>query len=131
MNQKTALSQYKSVNTQAMVESASPHRLVQMLMEGALQRMAEAKGAIQRKAMADKGEALGKAISIIGGLRDSLDKEVKSDLPENLDELYSYMSRRLIEANRDNDIVALEEVVALMKTIKDGWDGISEEVTKH
>lgn len=127
MNHKTALSQYKTVNTHAVVESASPHRLVQMLMEGALQRMAEAKGAIQRQSTAEKGEALGKAISIIGGLRDALNKGVDSDLPDKLDSLYVYMSQRLSEANRDNAIELIDEAIELMKTLKEGWDGIAEE----
>ena len=61
------LAQYQQVNTEAAVEGASPHRLVQMLMDGCLQRLAEAKGAIQRNALADKGEAMGKALSIIDG----------------------------------------------------------------
>ena len=122
------LAQYQQVNTQAGVEGASPHRLIQMLMEGVLQRLAEAKGAMQRQRLADKGEAIGKAITILGGLDDSLNKDVGGEMAANLDDLYEYMQRRLLEANLQNDEAIIDEVAALMKTIKSGWDGIAQEV---
>lgn len=120
------LAQYQQVNTSSAVEGASPHRLIQMLMEGAMQRLAEAKGAIQRNAVADKGEAIGKAITIVGGLRGSLNSEVGGELTSNLDDLYSYMERRLLEANIGSSTDIIDEVMMLMKTIKSGWDGIAE-----
>jgi flagellar protein FliS len=121
------LAQYQRVSTRAAAEGASPHQLIQMLMNGVLQRLAEAKGAIQRRAVAEKGEALGKAISILGGLRDSLNKEVGGEIATNLDDLYAYMSRRLLEANLHSDEQIIDEVANLMKTIKSGWDGIAEQ----
>ena len=122
------LAQYQQVNTQCGVEGASPHRLIQMLMEGVLQRLAEAKGAMQRQLLAAKGEAIGKAITILSGLNDSLNKDVGGEMAENLDDLYDYMQRRLLEANLQNDERIIDEVVVLMKTIKSGWDGIAQEV---
>jgi flagellar protein FliS len=122
------LAQYQDVNTHSGMEGASPHRLIQMLMEGVLQRIAEAKGAIQRDAIADKGEAIGKAIDIVGGLRGSLNSEAGSEISSNLEELYSYMERRLLEANMSSSVEILDEVMALMKTIKSGWDGIAQDV---
>ena len=122
------LAQYQKLNTQSAVEGASPHRLIQMLMEGVLQRLSEAKGAMLRHEVSVKAEALGKGISIIGGLRDSLNKEVGGDIANNLDELYDYMQRRLLEANVQNNSDYVDEVMALMRTIKSGWDDIAEEV---
>ena len=121
------LAQYQQVNTESGVENATPHRLIQMLMEGVLQRLAEAKGALQRSAVSDKGEAIGKALSIVGGLRDSLNREVGGEMAENLDDLYEYMQRRLLEANITNSEDIIDEVMALMRTIKSGWDGIADQ----
>ena len=118
------LAQYQQVNTHAGVEGANPHRLVQMLMEGALQRMAEAKGAILRQDVGGKGEALGKAIAIVGGLRDALNIDQGGQLAQNLDNLYDYMGRQLLLANQRNDEALIDEVVLLMRTVKSGWDGI-------
>ena len=70
MNAMAALRQYQTVNTQAQVTDASPHRLIQMLMEGGLSRLAQAKGAMLHGQSAQKGELISKAIGIIGGLRE-------------------------------------------------------------
>lgn len=129
MVSQRALSQYQQVNIAAIVESASPHKLIQMLMQGCLQRLAEAKGALQRKDVPAKGLAISKAIDIIGGLQSSLNKEVAgSTLPQQLDSLYEYMQRRLLEANISNDPAMLDEVAGLMRTVKEGWDGIESAV---
>ncbi|BFM16576.1 flagellar export chaperone FliS [Maricurvus nonylphenolicus] len=122
------LSQYKQVDLETRVNNASPHKLIQMLYEGAIERLSIAKGALAREDMATKGIMLGKAISILSGLRDSLDKGVESDLPDNLDRLYEYMQFRLLEANRDNDQAGIEEVLGLIKTVKSGWDEIAPKV---
>ena len=119
------LSQYKQVDLETRVANASPHKLIQMLYEGAIERLSIAKGALDREDMATKGIMLGKAISILSGLRDSLDKGVDSELPDNLDRLYEYMQFRLLEANRDNDQAGIEEVLGLIKTVKSGWDEIA------
>lgn len=127
MNPMRALRQYQKVNSHAQVSEASPHRLVQMLMEGALDRMAQAKGAMARGDIAQKGLLLGKAIDILIGLRDGLNPE-KTDDPaalQQLDNLYAYMTTRLLEANSKNDVTMIDEVAALMITLKEGWDGIA------
>jgi len=125
-----AMSHYQQVNTAAAVEGASPHRLVQMLMEGCLQRLAEARGAMQRDDSAAKSVAIGKAINILGGLQGSLNIEVSSALPQQLDALYEYMQKRLLQANLKNSEALLDEVASLMRTVKEGWDGISQTAAK-
>jgi flagellar protein FliS len=127
MNPMRALRQYQKVNSHAQVSEASPHRLVQMLMEGALDRMAQAKGAMARGDIAQKGLLLGKAIDILIGLRDGLNPE-KTDDPaalQQLDNLYAYMTTRLLEANTKSDVEMIDEVAGLMITLKEGWDGIA------
>lgn len=127
MNPMRALRQYQKVNTHAQVSEASPHRLVQMLMEGGLDRMAQAKGALSRGDIAQKGLMLGKAIEIISGLRDGLEPEKAEDpaAVQRLDALYAYMSNRLVEANGVNDADMIDEVARLLITVKSGWDAIA------
>jgi len=125
MNAVAALRQYQTVNTQAQVSDASPHRLIQMLMEGGLSRIAQAKGAMQHGQQAAKGELISKAIGIIGGLRAGLDLEQGGEIAVNLDRLYEYMTARLIEANIGNDVAILDEVSGLLRNVKSGWDAIS------
>lgn len=125
MNAMAALRQYQTVNTQAQVGDASPHRLIQMLMEGGMSRLAQARGAIQHGQVAVKGELISKAIGIIGGLRESLDLQQGGEVAANLDRLYEYMVSRLVEANLSNDVALIDEVAGLLRNVKSGWDAIS------
>lgn len=124
MNAMAALRQYQTVNTQAGIVDASPHRLIQMLMEGGLARLAQAKGAMLNGDLAGKGERISSAIAIIGGLRDGLNLEVGGEVAANLDSLYEYMITRLLEVNIKNDVAGLDEVSQLLRNIKSGWDAI-------
>ncbi|MGD7036783.1 flagellar export chaperone FliS [Methylotuvimicrobium buryatense] len=117
-----AVNSYKS-GMVAEIEEASPHRLIQMLYEGGLQRIAIAKGALMRNQIAEKGENISRAIAIIGGLRSSLDLK-QGEIAQNLDNLYEYMERRLLEANLKNDVAILDEVSGLLKEIKVAWDAV-------
>lgn len=121
------LQQYRQVNTQARVESASPHRLIQMLMQGALDRIATARGAMERGEIAAKGEQISWAISIVGGLRSSLDLDAGGDLAGNLHDLYDYMERQLLQANIRNEVALLDEVSGLIREIKSAWDAVGDQ----
>lgn len=121
-----ALEQYKKIDVHTGIENASPHRLIQMLLNGALSRIARAKGYVKNNELAQKGESISMAISIIGGLRDSLDHSVDDNLANNLDSLYAYMTYRLTEANLHNDVAMLDEVHALLMEIKTAWDAIAD-----
>jgi len=121
---RRAINQYQTVSIKSGVEEASPHQLIQMLMSGALEKIALAKGHMERNNVAPKGEHISWAISIIGGLQASLDKDQGGELANNLDALYEYMVQRLAQANAANDPAILDEVSGLMREIPAGWDGI-------
>lgn len=127
MNRMAALRQYQKVNSQAQTAVATPHRLVQMLMEAGLDRIAQAKGAIGRKDVAAKGVLIGKTIEIVGGLREGLDMEKQADALAHVDNLYVYMMKRLAEANIKTDPRILDEVSGLLTTVKEGWDAIGNQ----
>lgn len=120
-------SQYQRSDTE-MIADPSPYQLILMLMTGAMDRVARAKGAMEHKVIEEKGLRIGQAISIIGGLRESLDMEKGGELAVNLDSLYDYMQQRLLEANIKNDLSLLDEVSRLMGTIKSGWEEIPPEL---
>ncbi|WP_339648780.1 flagellar export chaperone FliS [Halopseudomonas pelagia] len=126
MNAYAAMKQYQTVNVNAQVSEADPHRLIQMLMEGGLQRLAQAKGAMQFNNIPLKGELIGKCVAIIGGLRDGLDLDKGGEVAANLDSLYAFMIQRLSIANLKNDAAVLDEVAALLRDVKEGWDGIRQ-----
>ncbi|RJX80620.1 flagellar export chaperone FliS [Pseudomonas sp. LS-2] len=127
MNRMAALRQYQKVNSQAQTAVATPHRLVQMLMEAGLDRIAQAKGAIERKDTPAKGVLIGKAIEIVGGLREGLDMEKQAQALAHVDNLYVYMMQRLAQANIKSDLKILDEVSGLLTTVKEGWDAIGDQ----
>jgi flagellar protein FliS len=115
---------YASVGAQSQVAAASPHRLIQLLMDGALDRLSIAKGHIQRKDVTQKIVVIDRIMSIVDGLRMSLDHSVNAEMTDNLANLYDYMNRRLLLANINNDISALDEVASLLRELKEAWDAI-------
>jgi flagellar protein FliS len=121
---RSAMKEYEQVGARSQVEGASPERLIQLMLEGALDRVSLARGAMENGETAAKGERIGKAISLVEGLRASLDHERGGELAGNLDALYEYAARRLLEANLRNDVAILDEVSNLLREIKQAWDRI-------
>jgi len=118
---KNAAQQYKKMDTQSAIEYASPHQLITMLFDGALERIAAAKGAMVNKDVPAKGALISKAILIVDALRAYLDMEKGGQVSANLKGLYDYMENRLFEANVENDVSMLDEVSGLIANIKSGW----------
>lgn len=104
---------YAQIGVESAVMSASQQQLVTMLFDGVLSALVRASLFMQDNNQQGKGVSLSKAINIIeNGLRVSLDEESKDELTQNLIALYSYMVRRLLQANLRNDVSAVEEVEA-------------------
>lgn len=119
------LNAYGQVQVDTSVETASPHKLIALLFEGALTAIAQAKRHLEHGDIAARGAAISKAISIIQeGLRASISLESGGEVAQNLDALYEYMTYRLLQANLGADPAALAEVDRLMREIKTAWDEI-------
>ena len=122
-----AASAYRQVGVQSGLESASPHRLVQMLFDGLLQNLNTAIGALQRGDIEQKGQQIGRAVRILEeGLKGGLNREQGGELAANLGALYDYCVLRLTVANLRNDAQAVEEVLALMSPVAKSWQDIGE-----
>ena len=130
MSMNKALQQYSSVRKISGVEAANPHRLIQMLYEGLLERLNMARGCMERKEYAAKGMHIDRALAIIQGLQGFLDMEKGGDLAQNLNQLYDYTMIIIYEASRDLDTSKVDEAISLIRTIKEGWDGIAQEAEK-
>lgn len=124
---KTGAQQYRQVNASSEALDADPHRLIQLLMEAALTRLAQAKGAIERNDMQEKASLLGRVTDILQTLQLSLDHNKGGDVASNLERLYDYMLNRLLAATRHNSLEMIDEVMALLLTVKSGWDAIRPE----
>jgi len=128
MRNAAAMNQYKQVNVRASVENADPYTIIQMLFDGAMERLNMAKMHIQQNNIAQKGENISRAIGIVDGLRSSLDMEAGGDLAANLEALYDYMQRQLLKANLQNDTALIDEVLSLLGEIRAGWMAIPQDM---
>jgi flagellar secretion chaperone FliS len=122
---------YKKGNLKQDITHADPHKLTLMLMQGALDRMAFAKGCIERKEYEAKSEHLSRASAIIMNLRDSLDMSLKTEVGDNLYALYDYMLERLVDANVQNSLKIMDEIISLMLPIKSAWAEIPEQAKQE
>lgn len=124
-------SAYARVGVETGVMGANPHRLILMLYQGARKAVAQARMHLQQGNIGPRGEAISKAIGIItSGLQASLNKEVGGEIAERLDGLYSYMTRRLLQANLEQSEEKLIEVDRLLATLEEAWVAIGAEVAK-
>lgn len=113
---------YQRVHVETGIETASPHRLVGMLFDGALDAIAAARGALTRGDLALKGSKIGHAARIVDeGLRGGLDRTAGGALAHQLDQLYGYIGQRLTHANLHNDDAALRECADLLGPLREAW----------
>ena len=117
---------YKKGNLKQEVSQADPHKLTLMLMQGALDKLAYTKGCIGRKEYAGKSEHISRATAILMNLRDTLELEPGVEVADNLYALYEYMIQRLIDANVQNSLKIVDEVINLLLPIKIAWSQIPE-----
>lgn len=124
---KRGVGAYATVGLETGVAAASPHKLVIMLYDGVIVALLSAINHIKSSNVAAKGAAISKAITIIdNGLRASLDKKAGGEIAANLDALYDYMSRRLLEANLKSDATIVQEIHDLMADLRGAWVAIGD-----
>src|SRR3990170_4023684 len=121
------LAAYQSAAAHGGVAASDPHRLIVMLMDGAIERIATARGCMQRSETAEKARLINRAVSIVGELRNSLDLRNGGQIAANLAELYDYICRRLLLATTENKVEMLDEVSGLMHEIRSAWLAIAPE----
>jgi flagellar protein FliS len=118
---------YAKIEVESAVMSASQQQLVTMLFDGALSALVRARLFLQSGNLEGKGLSLSKAINIIeNGLKIGIDETSSDELTQNLLALYSYMVRRIFQANLHNDVSAIEEVETLLRNIADAWKDVAQ-----
>jgi len=122
------LASYQSVSVHGNVAAADPHRLVLMLMDGVMERMAIARACIERGDVGKKAKLLHSCVTLLGELRSSLNIQQGGALARNLSELYDYMMRQLLRANLDGNADYIKEVTSLLGEVRGAWTAIGPEV---
>ena len=120
-SRRSSVAAYQSVATHGGVAAADPHRLIVMLMDGALERIAAARGAMGNGSQEAKARLIHRAVAIFDELRASLNFEAGGEIAANLGTLYEYCGRQLMKANLDNRVEPLEEVANLLREVRSAW----------
>ena len=124
MNAIAALAQYGQIKIDTQTTYASPHQLVLMLFDGAIEAMSMTIGAIQQKNIELRGKQNTRSIAIINGMRDLLDMNSDSELADNLYSLYQYMAQELFRAGFKNDAETIQGIQTMLKDIRESWEKI-------
>lgn len=128
MQNRAAMKQYKQVNTQASVEHADQYTLTLLLFNGAVERLNKAKLHMKQNNIGLRGENISQAISIVDGLRASLDMKKGGEIAQNLSSIYDYIQIKLINVSLENKPEYIDEVIALLNEIRTGWNGIPKDI---
>jgi len=124
MNAITALAQYGQIKNDAQTSYASPHQLMLMLFDGAIEAMSMTIGAMQQNNFELRSKQSTRSISVINGMRECLDIETGGDLANNLYSLYSYMAKELFKASFKNDADTVQNIQTMLKDIRESWEKI-------
>jgi flagellar protein FliS len=119
------MNQYKSIDLKTRVDAANPHELINLLLQGARTNIATAQGNIARAQIREKGEHISKALSIISGLKSSLNQEEGGEIAANLLQIYEYIETLLLKANLHSDVELLVQANGLLAPIHEAWQAIS------
>ncbi len=120
---------YHVVGLEISVLSASPHGLTLMLFDGFLSAVLRAENAMTTRDTDEKCRQIGRASTIIDeGLKSALNYEGGGEIAKTLSELYTYILKRLLQANLRNDPAALHEVTRLITPLRDAWVSIGPAV---
>ncbi|MFO1076856.1 MAG: flagellar export chaperone FliS [Planctomycetota bacterium] len=109
------------------VLTASPEKIVKMLYDGAIKNLEKCRIGLEDPRTArspEVGQNLGRAIGIIGELRASLDHAAGGNVARDLDRLYEYGLDQLSQANATRTAAGVTNTLKVMRTLKEGWDGI-------
>jgi flagellar protein FliS len=115
---------------QMAIKTANRGQLLLMLYEAAIQNVKKASLAIDKKDMAAKGMAIGKAHDIVNELMNTLDFEVGGEIARDLERLYNFMAEHLVKANIENSKDSLHTVQKLLETLLGAWREAVDQVNK-
>lgn len=125
---------YTAVSLESQINGATPHQLIVLLYDGAINAMRRAEIYFQSGNIARRGEMLSRAINIIdNGLRAGLDHDKGGEIASELESLYEYISRTLLEANLNKSGENLPHLIALMTEMSETWQSVSpqQKQVKH
>ncbi|NQS97827.1 MAG: flagellar export chaperone FliS [candidate division Zixibacteria bacterium] len=101
--------------------TVSRGNLLLIVYDGAVNFLEEAKNRMIIKDFSGRGLYIDRAFGAINEMRNSLNYEVDDKLAGSLNQLYFFMTKQLSRASLENDVEAVEIVIALLKGLREVW----------
>jgi flagellar secretion chaperone FliS len=108
----------------AEILNADPVRLVVILYRGAIDSVAAARRHCRNGEIRQRSRRINQAYRIVFELLRSLDFDAGGEISQNLRDLYLYIQKRLLDANRQQAEAPLAEVESLLTTLLEGWQTV-------
>lgn len=115
---------YKESKFQSDLTVAEPYYITKMMYQGLLERLAQARGAIERGDLAVKATKLASAAAIIENLKTSLDFSLKPSLAQNFSDLYDFMLYCINKASFNLSSKPIDDAIKVLLPIKTAWEKI-------
>lgn len=113
---------YAQVGLETGINSASPHGLIAMLYDGAIEAIRKAKIYLEMNDIEMKGRQMDKALRILkDGLTASLNLKAGGELAERLLSLYDFISKELILANSQNNVEKMDACIDMLEDLRSAW----------
>ena len=115
---------YQKTTVNAEISVADPYYVTKLLYQGLFERLAQAKGAIERGDLALKAKKLSTATAILENLRSTLDFSQSKTIAQGLYDIYSYMIDQVAEASLKLMTQPIDNAIRALMPIKKAWDSI-------
>jgi flagellar protein FliS len=125
------LAAYQSASAHGGVAAADPHKLILMLMDGAIDRISAARGCIERRDTSEKARLISRAMAIVAELRGCLNLKGGGSIAANLSELYDFVGRRLLAAQAEDNLAHLDDASRVLGDIRGAWSTIPQQLARR
>ena len=126
MGYQAKAGQYKRLN----IETAGKLDLILMCYEKTIEMLRQGKAYLEETEYEKKARKLQKALDIIYHLQGCLNFEQGGQIARNLDSLYNYAIRRLLDGDVKKEVGAYDEVIGIFSELKEAWEGVAKDMEK-
>jgi flagellar secretion chaperone FliS len=121
-----ALRAYRAVGSESMAHGGKGAELVVMLYDGIIESLSKSRGHMERKEYAELGHQYSRALTIIAGLKETLDFDRGQPVANQLLEFYNSLTVQLLKARTSRDFSLLDSCIELVTSVRSSWEELAK-----
>jgi len=122
---KSGLKAYRAVETESTVHGGKGAELIVLLYDGITESLVAGKAHLERKEFREVGRHFARALTIISGLRETLDFDNGQPVAQDLLRFYNALTSQIIQAQTRRDLELIDQCVTWVKSVRDAWGEIA------